>query len=241
MAQGGNRAWRVVGYFGELLLTLGLILFLFAVYLLWWTNVAAGQAAAAASAQVREQWAASSPTPTPSPSPYPTSTAPAPAAQPQVGETIGLVYIPRLRSHVWGLPLVQGVEAAQLAKGIGHYIGTAMPGELGNFATAGHRATNGEPLRNIDQLRKGDVVIVETRNEWFTYELDDWKIVAPQDVWVIDPVPGQPRDTVPTRAIITLTSCHPRWASTERFTWWGHLVGSTDKSSGKVPAELREG
>ena len=74
-----------------------------------------------------------------------------------------------------------------------------MPGEIGNFATAGHRATHGEPLRDIDQLEKGDQVIVETSTDWFTYELGESKIVSPSDVWVIDPVPGKP-DATPSEA-----------------------------------------
>ena len=162
------------------------------------------------------------------------------AEQPEVGTPFGLVYIPRLRDKVWGLPLVQGVGPDELAQGIGHYVGTAMPGEIGNFATAGHRATHGEPLRDIDQLEKGDQVIVETSTDWFTYELGESTIVSPSDVWVIDPVPGKP-DATPSEAIITLTSCNPRWASTERFIWWGNLVDITSKASGKSPAALKEG
>lgn len=241
-ATGTNRGWRLVGYAGELLLTLGVVLVLFVVYQLWWTNVAAARAAATASAHIRQQWSAATPTATPSPS---TTVAPeAPGVpdpeveQPEVGATIGLMYIPRLRSHVWGMPLVQGVAAAELAQGIGHYPGTAMPGEIGNFATAGHRATNGEPLRDIDQLRAGDVVIVETEHGWYTYQLDEYQIVNPEDVWVIDPVPGQPPGTTPTEALITLTTCHPRWGSTERFIRWGHLVSTTPRSDGP-PAALQ--
>jgi sortase A len=222
------RRWRLVGYAGEILLTLGVVVLLFVVYQLWWTNVAAGQEAARAASQVQQQWSAEAPRPT----------ATATAGKPKVGTTFGLVYIPRLRSKVWGLPLVQGVAAAQLAQGIGHYPATAMPGEIGNFATAGHRATNGEPLRNIDLLEKGDMVVVETETDWFTYQLDRYKIVQPEDVWVIDPVPGKPGAT-PTQALITLTSCHPRWASYQRYIWWGHLVDATPKSEGKPPAMLK--
>jgi len=114
-----------------------------------------------------------------------------------------------------------------------------MPGEIGNFATAGHRATHGEPLRDIDQIQKGDLVIVETESDWFTYELDTTKIVTPSDVWVIDPVPGKP-DAQPTEALITLTTCNPRWASTTRWIWWGTLTETLPKSSGERPAALKE-
>ena len=199
--------------------------------------MSAARAADRAASQVQQQWAVQGTTSTPDDGPREATPA---AEQPEVGTPFGLVYIPRLRDKVWGLPLVQGVGPDELAQGIGHYVGTAMPGEIGNFATAGHRATHGEPLRDIDQLEKGDQVIVETSTDWFTYELGDSKIVSPSDVWVIDPVPGKP-DATPSEAIITLTSCNPRWASTERFIWWGNLVDITSKASGKSPAALKEG
>lgn len=224
-----------MGTIGELMFTVGLILLLFVGYQLIWTNISAAQAADRAATQVQQQWVSQG-TPTPT-ADGPKQATPA-ADQPEIGTPFGLVYIPRLRDKVWGLPLVQGVGPDELARGIGHYVGTAMPGELGNFATAGHRATHGEPLRNIDQLEKGDQVVVETATDWFTYELDESKIVSPWDVWVIDPVPGEP-DATPTEALISLTSCNPRWASTERYIWWGHLVDTTAKSSGESPAALK--
>ena len=70
-----------------------------------------------------------------------------------------------------------------------------------------------------------------------TYSIET-TIVSPSDVWVIDPVPGEP-DATPTEALITLTSCNPRWASTERYIWWGRLVDTTAKSSGERPAALK--
>lgn len=229
-----QRRRRRLADLGEILMTLGVILMLFVGYQLWWTNVAAARAADQVVSQVQQSWAGPTPTEAVA-SPGPATHA---AEQPKVGTAFGLVYIPRLKDKVWGLPLVQGVGPNQLAQGIGHYVGTAMPGELGNFATAGHRATHGEPLRDIDRLEKGDQVIVETQAAWFTYKLDDTKIVTPADVWVIDPVPGQP-DATPAKALITLTTCNPRWASTTRWIWWGHLVGTTPKS-GPRPAALEE-
>ena len=231
----GGHTRRLMGTVGELMFTVGLILLLFVGYQLIWTNISAAQAAERAATQVQEQWVSQG---TPTPTAEGPREATQAADQPEIGTPFGLVYIPRLRDEVWGQPLVQGVGPDQLAQGIGHYVGTAMPGELGNFATAGHRATHGEPLRNIDQLEKGDQVVVETATDWFTYELDESTIVSPSDVWVIDPVPGE-SDATPTEALITLTSCNPRWASTERYIWWGHLVDTTAKSSGKRPAALK--
>jgi sortase A len=232
-----RRRWARIA--GDILLTLGVFVLLMLVYQLWWTNVQAARAAEQASTEVQAAWVA--PTPTPSTPPQGATSAPAAVdiAQPKVGTPFGLMYIPRLSDKAWGLPVIQGVGAEQLSQGVGHYVDTAMPGQLGNFATAAHRATNGEPFRDIDRLKKGDRVVVETRAGWFTYELDKDKIVLPTDTWVIDPVPGQP-DATPTEALITLTTCNPRWASYERWIWWGHLVESRGRSQGP-PAEIANG
>jgi sortase A len=58
-------------------------------------------------------------------------------------------------------------------------------------------------------------------------------------VWVIDPVPGRPNAT-PTKALLTLTTCNPRWASTERLIVFSHLEETTPKSAGR-PAALAGG
>jgi len=230
-----ERRRRRLADLGEILMTIGVVLLLFVAYQLWWTNVSAARAAEQAASQVQQSWAGGGKQDSEA---WPRPATPK-AEQPKVGTTFGLMYIPRLRDKVWGLPLVQGVGPDQLAQGIGHYVGTAMPGEIGNFATAGHRATHGEPLREIDRIEKGDEVVVETATTWFTYELESTKIVNPSDVWVIDPVPGKP-EAAPTEALVTLTTCNPRWASTTRWIWWGSLTEALDKSTGKRPAALEE-
>ena len=82
-----------------------------------------------------------------------------------------LVRIPAFGSD-YVLPVQQGISDGVLAEGFGHFDGTAGPGEIGNYALAGHRVTHGEPLRNMPSLRPGDTVLVETRTRRFTYRLD---------------------------------------------------------------------
>jgi sortase A len=81
--------------------------------------------------------------------------------------------------------------------------------------------------------------VAETRDHWFTYVVDRTRIVLPTDTWVVDPVPGRPR-AEPTRRLLTLTTCNPRWASTERLIVFGHLESSRTKSEGPPPAVVRE-
>lgn len=227
-----SRRWSVVGVLGELLITLGVLLLLLVAYQLWWTNVTAVRAADSAATQLRDSWAAP-----------PSEDGQQPDEEyqePDLGRAFALMYLPRLSAKVWGTPVVEGIAPADLAHGIGHYPATAMPGEVGNFAVAAHRATNGEPFRDIDRLQEGDRVYVETRDEWFVYELDRDQLVAPGDVWVIEPVPGDPEAT-PTERLITLTTCHPRWGHAQRWVWWGTLVDEVDKGTGAVPDAIREG
>lgn len=219
---------RILGVVGELMMTLGALMILFAAYQLWWTNVEAGRQSQQAAMELQQQWAAPA-----------TPDAP-PSASPTLGSAFALAWIPRLKDKVWGLPINEGVGTAELAQGLGHYPTSAMPGETGNFAVAGHRATNGEPLRGVDLLQQGDEVIIETADTWYTYRLERDEIVAPDAVWVIEPVPGQP-NAEPTQALITLTTCNPRWASYQRWVWWGVLESAVAKSTGKVPDAVAAG
>lgn len=140
----------------------------------------------------------------------------------KVGDVFGKIYIPRLRDRAWGLPMVEGIEPKHIDAGFAHFPMTALPGEIGNFALAAHRATHLEPLAEVDRLRKGDKVLVQTKFEWLVYTLTRDRIVTPQDTWVVDPVPGS--SSGPAGSLITLVTCEPRWGSGKRWIWWGELT-----------------
>ena len=234
-----SRAWSAVGVLGELLMTAGVVLLLFVAYQLLWTNVTAGRAADQAAADLQDSWTQESGG-TGQGDPGDDSSPDGEQARPEIGSAFALMYIPRLGDKVWGMPVLGSVALSDLARGIGHYPQTQLPGEKGNFAVAAHRATNGEPFRDIDRLQVGDTVIVETQDAWLEYTLRRDQIVSPSDTWVIDPVPGDPGAT-PTDRLITLTTCNPRWGSTTRWIWWGDLTTRTDKSTGEIPAEIEAG
>ncbi len=221
---------RVVRTLGEILITLGAVLLLFSVYQLFWTNVSADLATQQVTDQLRSDWALGRPPAKPSASPTVAAFDP--------GQGFALLHIPRLGAG-WVRPIVQGVTLDDLKKGVGHYPQTAAPGQIGNFAVAGHRATNGQPFASLDLLRPGDPVVVETENTWYVYRVDGTRIVAPTHVSVLLPVPDEP-GVKPTKAIITLTTCNPRWASYQRMIVTGTLVETRPKSEGP-PAVLGSG
>lgn len=225
----GHRPWRIVGLVGEILITAGVVLLLAVVYELWWTNIVAERDADQQRQELVQSWEEEPP---------PAVVVPIPS------QAFGLMYIPRVADDVWATPLIEGVQPNDLTKGIGRFPDSAMPGEVGNTAFAGHRATHGEPLAHVDQLQVGDKVYIETGAGWYTYELERDQLVAPTDVWVVDPVPGQPAGTEPTESILTLVTCHPRWGSTQRWIWWGTLVDQRTWEQGAPPelaALLSEG
>lgn len=218
---------------GELLITAGLVLLLFVAYQLVWTNLEAHRAQDQVADQIREGW--DRPVGSTGAPDEPRTRGPRKA---DFGRGFAFIRIPRLGID-YSVPVVEGVALEVLARGVGHYPDTALPGRVGNFAVAGHRATNGQPFADLDRLRAGDVVIVETQRRWFTYVVDRTQIVRPTDTWVIDPVPGKP-DAVPRDRLITLTTCHPRWASTERLIISGRLEAERSKSEGPPPELVRE-
>ena len=129
------------------------------------------------------------------------------------------------------IPVLAGTDLKTLSRGIGHYDNTALPGELGNFAVAGHRITHGQPFERLLELKKGDEVIVETRELVFTYVLD----TSPADLtvkdtqtWVIDPNPADPGKD-PTQQLLTLTTCQDLFHSPDRSIGFGHLASTRNK------------
>jgi sortase A len=206
--------------FGEVLITLGVVILLLCVYQLFYTNIESNRAQNKIRDDLAEQWKK-----------------PVSLKQIPLGDGFALMRIPRLGPD-WVKPIVEGVGTSDLSQGLGHYPKSVMPGQVGNFAVAGHRATHGEPFREMDTVGKGDVVVVEMKESWFIYRVDrDPEIVLPTEVDVVLPVPRQP-DAKPTKKLITLTTCHPRWASTHRMIVFGHLEKVEKKVKGKIPAVL---
>lgn len=122
--------------------------------------------------------------------------------------------------HEDPLYVVPGVTLGDLQRGPGHYPGTALPGEEGNFAVAGHRTTYGAPFFNLDQLRRGDeVVVTDPSGERFVYRVRSQEIVAPGDTWVVGPDPLERG-----RPLLTLTTCNPRFSNAQRLIVFAELT-----------------
>lgn len=193
--------------FGELAITAGLVLALFCAYLVWGTGVETAR-----HQRVLEEQLLLEPV------------RPTPLEKIELGRALALIHIPRLGDD-YRYAVVEGVDAGRLKMGPGHYPGTALPGQVGNFVISGHRTTYAAPFRNINRLRLGDEIVIDAREARYTYRVTAKKIVAPHQLEVIAPVPGEPGRR-PTEAMITLTTCHPEYSARQRLIVFGRLANT---------------
>lgn len=215
---------------GEVLITLGLLLFLFVAWQLWWTDVAANSTQASTVQALERGFG---PAGLPERGVPPETDPLANLTKVPFGEAFAIVRIPRFGAG-YARPVLQGTDHDTLTKGMGHYAGTAFPGQIGNFALAGHRTTYGRPLHNIDLLQKGDIIVVETKASYIVYSVDRHVIVTPDHVEVIAPVPERP-GVRPKQGWMTMTACHPKFSARERYVLFARLMKSIPRSSG-LPA-----
>ena len=238
---------RLLGAAGELLITLGVLLGLFVVWQLWWTDVVAGRHQQEVLQTL--DWAyqddlrpAGDDEPAPAPAPVEEPVGPPPVLEEptEEGATFATLRVPR-----WGSDYVRTISHGTSRPvvldvlGIGHYEGTAMPGKVGNFAVAGHRTTYNKPFNRVEELEVGDPLVVQTPDTWYVYRVTSTQIVLPRQVEVIAPVPDQPGAT-PTTAMMTLTTCHPMFSAQERFIVHAELDHWLPVQDG-TPAEITGG
>ncbi|NWF30058.1 class E sortase [Streptomyces sp. PKU-EA00015] len=214
----------------EVTVTLGVVVLLLVVHQLWWTNQQARQGAERQVRALERDWGreAGAPDGRPAPTRRNPQESPEPPETPRWDQAYAVLRIPRLGVVA---PVAQGIgKHGVLDRGyIGHYPGTAQPGQAGNFAVAGHRNTHGEPFRYIDRLRTGDTVRIDTREGVFDYAVDQrLPQTTPRDTGVIAPVP---RSLVRPSAgygepgyYLTLTTCTPEFSSRYRLVVWAKLT-----------------
>lgn len=219
---------RAVSFFGELLITAGLVLGLFVVYSLWWTNVVADRAAGRQADQVRDDWAHG-------------------RGDPGALDTkngIGFLHVPAMSGSE--VLVEKGTSNKILNDGVaGYYTDPVkatlpMSGKPGNFSLAAHRDGHGAKFHNIDKIEKGDPIVFETKDKWYVYKT---YAILPEtskfNVKVLSNVPKESGRKKPGH-YITLTTCTPVYTSTYRYVVWGELerVEKVDENR-TPPKELR--
>lgn len=257
----------VTQFLGELLLTAGVIILLFAFYESYWTNIASGRLQDEKASALQDRWGESEESGE--------RVNPRQKITPELGEAFARMYIPAFGSD-FQFAIVEGTDDADLIAGPGRYVETQMPGEAGNFAVAGHRVGKGAPFNDLGNLQVCDAIVVETQTEWITYRVlpidvagdarraeatgcltpeqvdrvthgeyasvQGRHITLPGAVEVINPVPGLAATQVSPEleGMITLTTCHPQFSNAERMIVHAMEVEATPKIAGERPAVLEE-
>lgn len=204
---------------GELVLTAGVLVLLYVSYVLWGTGIHADMAQDDLRQQTLDAWSGQSDGSSPDDGVPVEQGGGAVSAEGQIdiGDGYAFLRIPRFGED-WEWVVVEGTNLADLSRGPGHYADSADPGQLGNLAIAGHRSGYGEPFGNMHDMRAGDAIEIETADGTWVYTIDQPpEVVAPTETWVVDPVPGAAAGTDPTERRLTLTTCHPRYGSSERM------------------------
>lgn len=216
-----------VSILGELLITAGLVLGLFVVYSLWWTNVVADRKADKQGDKVRDNWAQDKSGP----------------GALDTKDGIGFLHVPSMKN---GEVLVEkGTSTKVLNDGVaGYYIDPVkatlpMTDKTGNFTLAAHRDGHGAKFHNIDKIKKGDPIVFETKDDWYVYKVFS---ILPEtskyNVKVLQSLPKQSGRTKPGH-YITLTTCTPVYTSEYRYIVWGELERVDKVNSDRTPpAEL---
>ncbi len=206
----------VIGVLGELLITGGVLVLAFLGWQIWLGDIIMGAELNGEAHEITAEWQKGD-----SAQPVGAPDDPPVFAEPGNAERFGVMIIPRFGDS-YARPIAQGVGTWDvLNEGwVGHYPGTGMPGEVGNFSVASHRTTYGGNFHDVDDLRVGDHIYIETADGWYSYEFRNLEYVYPTGVGVIDPVP-QTLGVEATDRLITLTSCNPLFSAAERIIAYG--------------------
>ncbi|SJM43783.1 sortase family protein [Frigoribacterium sp. JB110] len=237
-----RRRVSVIGVIGELFITAGVVLLLFVAWQLWIGDMIYGAERNQQGNELSQQWAqqATDDDDSSSDGSGDSDAEPPAVAAPGEGERFGVMHVPR-----WGddyaMPMAGGTTRPITLDpiGIGHYNETELPGEVGNFALAGHRTTFGKPFAEIATLHAGDAIVVETEAGWYTYRFRTLEYVRPDETDVLLDVPQSPE--VPANGrYITLTACSPKYSLAERIVAYGVFDSFQPRSDGE-PESLTEG
>jgi sortase A len=137
------------------------------------------------------------------------------AGQTVEGDPLTRIVIPAIEVNT---VVVEGTGASALRAGAGHYPNTPLPGEEGNVAIAGHRTTYGKPFANLDHLKPGDDIVLETPIGKNVYKVSRDPFVVPNTQWdIISQTPGH---------TLTLTTCHPKGSAKQRLVVKAEMVST---------------
>ena len=123
------------------------------------------------------------------------------------------------------LPIYHGTGEAVLQVAVGHIEGTSLPvgGENTHCVLSGHRGLPSAKLfSDLDQLKEGDVFMLQTLGDTLTYEVDQIRIVLPHEVGDLKIIENED--------LCTLVTCTPYGINSHRLLIRGHRIENLDDS-----------
>ena len=140
---------------------------------------------------------------------------------------MGYVEIPKLKTS---LPIYHGTDAAVLQIAIGHLAGSSLPvgGEGTHCVLTGHRGLPSAKLfTNLDEMAEGDTFSLHVLDQTLTYEVDQIRVVEPQELDDLEIEEG--------KDYCTLVTCTPYGVNSHRLLVRGHRIA--DQQNASVPAD----
>src|SRR5664280_800315 len=183
---------------------IGAIILLFVVWQLWGTAITQHHS----QSTLKNQFEAHMVHPIAPPPPgFTLASASTQLADPPEGVVMAELQIPKIGLSQY---VVSGTSTDDLNKGPGHYLHTALPGQAGNVAIAGHRTTHGAPFNRLAELSPGDpIYLIPTAGQRLTYVVSAAPVaVSPSNVTVLNNF-GDDR--------VTLTTCNPEFSAVQRL------------------------
>ncbi|THV27065.1 class E sortase [Glycomyces paridis] len=152
---------------------------------------------------------------------------------PELGDAFARMWAPDIRAEAW--TLVEGTEPSDIEYAPGRFLDGAYPGEQGNFTLAGHNVP--AIFSEIRSLEAGDKVVIETKEFFYVYEVQEHEVVNETEVTITEPVPHQPGvEPGDEDYWLTLFTCHPRWDNYERYVVYSQLVDTIERDpEGDLP------
>jgi sortase A len=197
-----KRPRRVLRFVGQTCLTLAFILTAYIVWLLWGTGIYTASQQDALQQQLETRIAVAERNPR--------------TGEPTIlpGRAYAILQIPSIDVDV---VVVQGTDVVDLKSGPGHYRRTDDPWDQeGRVGIAGHRTTYGAPFWDLNEVRHGDDIRLETELGTFDYEVTGVREVLPTAGEVLRPT-GKPS--------LVLTTCTPRFSAARRLIVIATRVG----------------
>jgi sortase A len=138
-----------------------------------------------------------------------------PAAFPAAGSPFATISIPAIGLHAL---VREGVARRVLELGPGHYPGSGLPGRGRTVAIAGHRVTHTRPFLRLNELERGQRIVLTRRSRRFVYRVSAMRVLAPTDVWPLRMHPPVER--------LVLTACHPPHSARHRLVVFAKRVSA---------------